>query len=102
MITTESLKKYNLIFLCIPVSYTHLDVYKRQLIHNYSNHPIQHKLAAFRTMIHTLNNIALDEKDNKDELNTIKYLAESNGYDRTIVDKLLHNTQKSSVYLQRN
>ena len=29
----------------------------------------------------------------KDELNTIKYLAESNGYDRTIVSKLLHKTQ---------
>ena len=60
------------------------------LIHNSSNHPIQHKLAAFRTMIHRLNNIALDEKDYKDELNTIKYLAESNGYNRTIVSKLLH------------
>ena len=50
----------------------------------------RHKLAAFRTMIHRLNNIPLDEMDYKDELNTIKYLAESNGYDRTIVSKLLH------------
>ena len=55
-----------------PVSYTHLDVYKRQ--------------------IHRLNNIPLDEIDYKDELNTIKYLAESNGYNRTIVNKLLHKT----------
>ena len=38
-------------------------------------------------------NIPLDEIDYKDELNTIKYLAESNGYDRTIVSKLLHKTQ---------
>ena len=44
-------------------------------------------------MIHRLNNIPLDEIDYKDELNTIKYLAESNGYDRTIVSKLLHKTQ---------
>ena len=44
-------------------------------------------------MIHRLNNIPLDEKDYKDELHTIKYLAESNGYDRTIVNKLLHKTQ---------
>ena len=29
----------------------------------------------------------------KDDLNTIKYLAESNGYDRTIINKLLHKTQ---------
>ena len=41
------------------------------LIHNTSNHPIQHKLAAFRTMIHRINNIPLDEIDYKDELNTI-------------------------------
>ena len=41
---------------------------------------------------HLLNNIPLDETDYKDELNTIKYLAESNGYDRTIVSKLLHKT----------
>ena len=61
------------------------------LIHNSYNHPIQHILAAFRTMIHRLN-IPLDEKDYKDELNTIKYLAESNRYDKTIVNKLLHKT----------
>ena len=47
---------------------------------------------SFRTMIHRLNNIALDENDYKDELNTIRYLADSNGYDRTIVSKLLHKT----------
>ena len=44
-------------------------------------------------MIHRVNNIPLDEIDYKDKLNTIKYLAESNGYDRTIVSKLLHKTQ---------
>ena len=40
-----------------------------------------------------LNNIPLDEKDYKDELNTIKYLAETNRYNRTIVNKPLHKTQ---------
>ena len=40
-------------------------------------------VCVFRTMIHRLNNIPMDENDYKDELNTIKYLAESNGYDRT-------------------
>ena len=48
-------------------------------------------------MIHRLNNIPLDEKDYKDELNMIKYLAESNGYDRTIVSKLLHRTNNLSL-----
>ena len=48
---------------------------------------MQHKLAAFRTMIYNmiLNNIPLVEKDYKDELNTIKYLAESNGYDLSLI-----------------
>ena len=45
-----------------------------------------------KTTIHRLNNIPLDEKDYKDELNTIKCLAESNGYNRIIVNKLLHKT----------
>ena len=43
-------------------------------------------------MIHRLNNIPLDEKDYKDGLNTTKYLSESNGYNRTIVNKLLYKT----------
>ena len=46
-------------------------------------------------MIHRLNNIPLDEKYYKGKLNTIKYLAESNGYNRTIVNKLLHKTNNS-------
>ena len=46
-------------------------------------------------MIHRLNNIQLDEKDYKNELNTIKYLAESNWYNRTIVNKLLQKKKKT-------
>ena len=54
-------------------------------------------------MIHKLNNIPLDEKDYKDKLNTIKYLAESNGHDRTIVNKLLHKTQnKQQIKTENN
>ena len=75
------------------------------LIHNSSNHPIQHKLAAFRTfrtMIHRLNTIPLDEKDYKEKLNTIKYLVESNGYNRTIGNKLLHKTQNKQQTKREN
>ena len=57
-------------------------------------------------MIHRLNNIPLDEKDYKDELNTTKYLAESNRYNRTIVNKLLHKTttktENKDVYKRQN
>ena len=35
--------------------------------------------------IHQRTYIPLDEKANKDELNTIKYLAESNGYDLSLI-----------------
>ena len=72
------------------IQYIQITDYNDTLIHNSCDHPIQHKLAAFRTMIHRLNNTPLHEKDYKDELNTIKYLAESNGYDRTIAVSYTH------------
>lgn len=70
------------------------------LIHNTSNHPIQHKHAAFRSMIHRLNNIPLDTHDYNTELNTIRYLAQVNGYKPNLIDSLTHkikNKKKNTV-----
>ena len=53
---------------CIPVSYTHLDVYKRQL--------------------HRLTSIPQNTHDYQEELNTIKYIAVKNGYNPDLINKL--------------
>ena len=43
-----------------------------------SNHPTQHKHAAFNHMLHRLTKIPLNKQDYTDELNTIKYIAIKN------------------------
>ena len=48
------------------------------VIHNTSNHPTQHKHAAFNHMLHRQTKIPLGEQGNNDELNTIKYIAIKN------------------------
>ena len=64
------------------------------LIHNSSNHPIQHKYAAFRSMIHRLLKTPMSLEDYKEEINTIKYMAHTNGYKHTLIDKLLKQMKK--------
>jgi hypothetical protein len=63
------------------------------LIHSSSNHPTQHKHAAFHSMIHRLNNIPMSIENYNTEVNTIKFLAQSNGYDHHLIDKIIHKTQ---------
>ena len=45
------------------------------VIHNTSNHPTQHKHAAFNHMLYRLTKIPISKQDCTDELNTIKYIA---------------------------
>lgn len=59
-------------------------------IHNKSCHPVQHKLAAFHSMIHRLLSIPLNEKDFLKELNIIKQIAVNNGYNVDIVNSILN------------
>ena len=62
-----------------PVSYTHLDVYKRQ--------------------IHRLLSLPLDNKDFRNELNTIKCIAVANGYNTNVVNNILkkHENRKRNI-----
>ena len=48
--------------------------------HNTSNHPTRHKHAAFHSMVKILLNISLNQTDYNTEVNTIKYIAQENGY----------------------
>ena len=58
------------------------------VIHNSSNHPTQHKHAAFNYMLHRLTSIPLNTHDYQEELNTIKYIAVKNGYNPDLVNKI--------------
>lgn len=66
-------------------------------IHNKSNHPIQHKLATFHSMLHRLINTPLSEKDFNIELNIIKQIAVNNGYSHTIIEKMLSKKLKTKA-----
>jgi len=59
-------------------------------IHQNSAHPVQHKLAAFHSMIHRLLNIPLSEKEYHSELNVIKQIAVNNGYSSHIINSILN------------
>ena len=63
------------------------------VIHNTSNHPIQHKHAAFHSMINRLTRIPMKDNDYNNELNIIKYIAQENGYNPEIIDRILKNNK---------
>ncbi|GFG36529.1 hypothetical protein Cfor_07442, partial [Coptotermes formosanus] len=59
-------------------------------IHYTSNHPLEHKLAAFRYMLNRANNLPLKPEDKQQEEMIIKHMAKANGYPT----KLIKNLQK--------
>ena len=63
------------------------------VIHNSSCHPIQHKLAAFNSMIHRLISLPLNEQNFQIELNIIKQIALNNGYSPSLINNLLAKQQ---------
>ena len=74
----------------------------KQLTHRYithSNHTKQQKLSAFsfRSTIHRLNRTSQAQRNYQNESSTIKYLAEANEYVRTIINKLIHKTEKQTT-----
>ena len=62
-------------------------------IHADSHYPYSQKMAAYNSLIHRLLIVPLDNNDFQAELNTIRFIAVSNGYSSHIIDKLLkkHN-----------
>lgn len=57
-------------------------------IHFSSNHPIQHKHAAYEHMLNRLNNIPMNEVDYEDELYTITQIAKQNGYTENLIHRI--------------
>lgn len=59
-------------------------------IHNNSLHPKSHKLAAYHSMVHRLVSIPMSISDFKNELTTIKEIANNNGFEPQIIDQILY------------
>jgi hypothetical protein len=65
-------------------------------IHYKSNHPIQHKLAAYRFMLNRLHNLPLSKEHEQQELNTIIQIAQQNGYPTILINRL-NNQIKNKI-----
>lgn len=59
-----------------------------------SNHPIQHKMAAFSSMIHRLLNVPLSSQDFEKEKKYILDTAQINGYQSAVISKRIEKLQK--------
>jgi hypothetical protein len=57
-------------------------------IHYTSNHPIEHKLAAFRYMLKRANNLPLKPEAKQQEEKMIKHIAKINGYPARLIQNL--------------
>jgi hypothetical protein len=64
-------------------------------IHATSNHPMEHKLTAYRYYLHRLNTLRLTTDRKNRELNTIKHIAVKNGYPINIVETLNRKIKQS-------
>lgn len=62
-----------------------------------SCHPLQHKLAAFRSYVHRLLSVPLSTDSYVKELNILYQIAMSNGYSKTIIDNLIKKKQRHRV-----
>lgn len=62
-----------------------------------SCHPFQHKLAAYRSFIHRLMSVPLSQDNYNKELSVIYYIAESNGYNRNMIDGIIKGKRRNMV-----
>jgi len=65
-------------------------------IHYRSNHPYEHKIAAFRYHINRMLNLPITERSKQEELNTIISIATNNGYPEHIIKNLRRKLTKKN------
>lgn len=63
------------------------------VISNDSNHPLDHKLAAFNSMIHRLLIVTMSKVNYDKKLNIIKQIAFNNGYSIQLIDQMIRKKQ---------
>lgn len=59
------------------------------VIHADSHHPYEQKMAAFNAFVYRMLTVPLKPEDRLEEINTIKYIAIANGYNSSVVDKII-------------
>jgi hypothetical protein len=78
------------------------ECYTDTVIHNDSRHHFSQKLSAFHSMLHRLCSIPMSQENVCKELQTIKYIAQSNRYKESLIDRLYRKKQscvaKSAMY----
>lgn len=67
----------------------------KRYITNDSYHPIQHKKAAFNSMVHRLIDIPLSPESYEEEQQHIYEVALLNGYESTMIDQLINKYRKN-------
>lgn len=107
----ENNQSLNFLDLTIVRSNTnlHFKIYRKptqtdHVIHNTSNHPHQHKMAAFNCYVYRLLNIPMSELDYKNEVSILKQIAYNNGYDPKLIDSKINKIKtkllKKEIYPQ--
>jgi hypothetical protein len=71
------------------------------MIHYKSNHPLQHKLAAYRFMLNRLHSLPLSQDQKNQEMNTITQIAKQNGYRITLIIRL-NNQIRNKINRSKN
>lgn len=66
-------------------------------IHSSSFHPLSHKMAAYNSLVHRAISFPLSPEDFEKEIDIIKHIAVSNGYNASIVDNLLTKHSRKPV-----
>ena len=77
-----------------------IDIYRKPTtidltIHATSNHPPEHKLAAYRYYLHRLNTLPLTIDKTNRELNAIIHIAEKNGYSENTIENMNRKIRQS-------
>jgi hypothetical protein len=73
-----------------------------QTIHASSYHPYSHKIAAYRSMVNRLIKLPLSAEEYSNELNIIKHIAISNGFETKMIDGLIKKLLTKNVQHANN
>lgn len=100
----ENNKKLNFLDLTIHKNEQNLkfSIYRKptqtdHVIPDQSNHPQQHKMAAFHCYINRLLNFPLSKEDYNSEVNILKQIAHNNNYEPDLIPKLIEKTKYKRI-----